>query len=65
MATPVTVTTEMRNPVRLPGGVIDLEIKHPHYGWVPFTASPDDVELHGREIWAQVDAILKAQNPPA
>jgi hypothetical protein len=50
-----------RNPVRLPDGRIDIEIEHPHYGWVPFTASPHDVEAHGRTIFAQVDEYLKEQ----
>ena len=31
---------------------IDCEIEHPQYGWIPFTASPDDVEAHGREVFA-------------
>lgn len=30
---------------------IDCEIEHPEYGWIPFTASPDDVEDHGRQIY--------------
>lgn len=31
-------------------GTIDCDINHPVYGWVPFTASPDDVEPLGAEI---------------
>ncbi len=31
---------------------IDLEIKHPIYGWIWFTADPNDVEEHGRLIYA-------------
>lgn len=31
---------------------INLEINHPAYGWIPFTATPNDVEAHGREIFA-------------
>lgn len=31
---------------------INLEIDHPAYGWIPFTATPNDVEAHGREIFA-------------
>jgi hypothetical protein len=34
-------------------GTIDCEIEHPVYGWIPFTASPDDVEEHGRQIYAE------------
>lgn len=35
---------------------IDCEIEHPSFGWIPFTASPTDVELHGREIFAALAA---------
>lgn len=31
--------------------LIDCEIEHPVYGWVPFTASPNDVEVFGREVF--------------
>lgn len=31
-------------------GTVDMEIEHPAYGWIPFTASPDDTELYGREL---------------
>lgn len=30
---------------------VDLEIEHPEYGWIPFTATPDDTEQHGRDIY--------------
>ena len=32
-------------------GTIDCEIEHPSYGWIPFTASPDDSEHLGVEIY--------------
>ncbi|AYD01747.1 hypothetical protein [Neorhizobium sp. NCHU2750] len=31
---------------------IDMEIEHPIYGWIPFTADPNDVEQHGRDLYA-------------
>ncbi|MFA6213535.1 MAG: hypothetical protein WC714_29125 [Candidatus Obscuribacterales bacterium] len=31
-------------------GTVDMEIEHPTYGWIPFTASPDDTEPLGREL---------------
>lgn len=34
-------------------GTIDCEINHPKFGWIPFTASPDDVEPLGQEIYAR------------
>lgn len=33
-------------------GTVDMEIEHPKYGWIPFTASPDDSEPLGRELHA-------------
>lgn len=46
---------------------IDCEIEHPQYGWIPFTASPNDVEQHGREIFAQLSqgVIADYVPPPA
>lgn len=35
------------------GTLIDMEIEHPTYGWLPFTASPDDVEEYGRAIYQE------------
>lgn len=34
-------------------GAIDLEVNHPDWGWIPFTATPDDTEVHGRIIYAR------------
>lgn len=31
---------------------IDMEIEHPDFGWIPFTADPTDVEQHGRDLYA-------------
>lgn len=44
---------EIRNPTFTAEGLIDCEIEHPAFGWIPFTANPDDPELHGREIHAR------------
>ena len=44
-----------RNAQFLADGRIDCEIEHPSYGWIPFTADPNDVEPHGRVIF---DAIV-------
>ncbi|MDO8931478.1 MAG: hypothetical protein Q7U97_03710 [Rhodocyclaceae bacterium] len=32
--------------------LIDMTVNHPAYGEIPFTASPNDVEAHGRELYA-------------
>ena len=53
---------EFRNVTQNENGTIDCEINHPQFGWIPFTADPNDVEPHGRAIWAHVDAHMKA-NP--
>lgn len=37
-------------------GTIDCEIEHPQFGWIPFTASPDDSEPLGRSIHAAAQA---------
>ena len=46
---------QARNPKRNENGTIDLEIEHPQYGWIPFTADKDDVEEHGREIYRRAE----------
>jgi hypothetical protein len=51
---------EVRNPVFNKRGTIDCEINHPVYGWIPFTASPDDCEDHGRAIY---DALYNVSAP--
>lgn len=35
-------------------GTIDVEIEHPKYGWIPFTADPNDPVEYGRQIHAEV-----------
>ena len=39
------------NPQQTAEGSIDLELNHPIYGWIPFTASPHDP--HGVELYVQ------------
>jgi len=33
-------------------GTVDMEIDHPQYGWIPFTANPNDTEQLGRDLYA-------------
>lgn len=47
-----------RNVQPIDGNRYDCEIEHPNFGWIPFTADPNDVEPHGRAIW---EAINEAQ----
>ena len=47
-----------------------MEIEHPTYGWIPFTASPNDTEQLGKDLYAQAIAgtlgtIAAADPPPA
>lgn len=46
----------VKEPRYTNSGSIDLLIDHPEYGWIPFTASPDDGEEYGRELFAQAVA---------
>jgi len=45
---------EYRNAKYNRYGTIDCEVNHPKFGWVPYTASPDDVEELGKELYAEV-----------
>jgi hypothetical protein len=47
------IILEARSPSYVQGGMIHLEINHPELGWLPFAASPDDVEEHGRDLYAR------------
>jgi len=44
--------------------VIDCEIKHPVYGWIPFTADPNDVEPLGAEVFNAAQATAGAYVEP-
>lgn len=46
--------TNYRNPRYEESGDITCEIEHPDYGWIPFTASPDDPEEFGRRLFAEI-----------
>lgn len=58
---------EIRNAQYNAAGTIDVEWNHPDYGWIPFTASPDDATEHGREIHAQAlqGTVAEYVSPPA
>ena len=45
-----------KNPVFTASGTIDMELDHPVHGLIPFTASPDDPEEHGRLLFADAQA---------
>lgn len=59
---------QVRNPKFNLVGTIDVEVNHEQYGWVPFTASSNDPEKYGQEIYAMAMAgafgeIAPASNP--
>ena len=59
----------VRNPQYNFDGSIDCEIEHPKFGWIPFTASLDDPEAHGKDIYQRcVDGdfgeIAPYETPP-
>jgi len=45
---------EYRNPINNEDGTFDVEVYHQSLGWVPFRASPDDCEEHGRDIYNSI-----------
>lgn len=54
---------ELRNPSYNRFGTIDCEVNHPKFGWIPFTADPDDAV--GADIYAAaIEAGPAAYVPP-
>lgn len=43
---------EFRNPKHNVFGGIDMEVNHPDFGWIPFTADPNDALPIGPELYA-------------
>jgi len=56
---------EWKNPVWNGTGGIECEVKHPEFGWIPFTAREDDVEAHGRELFAAMQDVAAPYAPPS
>ena len=55
-----------RNPIFIEDGRINCEIEHPQYGWIPFTADPNDVEPIGAQVFnaAKATAAPYVAPPP-
>lgn len=47
----------VRNPRFSAGVGIDCEVHHPQFGWIPYTAQPNDTEAHGGQIYAAALAM--------
>ena len=45
---------QVRNVQHNSQGTVDCEINHPTYGWIPFTASPDDGEEFGKNLYKEL-----------
>ncbi|WP_245472729.1 hypothetical protein [Mesorhizobium sp. M7A.F.Ca.MR.148.00.0.0] len=43
---------QFRNPAYNVSGTIDMEIETPDFGWIPFTASPNDATDYGPALYA-------------
>lgn len=42
---------EAINPTQNDDGSIDIDLNHPDFGWISFTARHDDPEEHGRGLY--------------
>ena len=58
------MTPESRSPCYTAAGSIDCEIRHPTLGWIPFTATPDDPEDQGRQIFDALKDHARPYLPP-
>lgn len=49
---------EYRNPTYTRTGLIDCEINHPVYGWIPFTVDPEDTgaQFDVKELYDRIIA---------
>lgn len=58
----------IRNPELTKENHFLCEVNHPEYGWIPFCATPDDVEEHGRIIHERIKKeftqIPEVEYPP-
>jgi hypothetical protein len=48
---------DYRNPIYTADGRINCEVNHPEFGWIPFTADPNDVAAHGRDIFSKITEV--------
>jgi hypothetical protein len=46
----------VRNPKDNGDGTYNCEVYHLSAGWIEFTATPNDTEQHGRDIFALIDS---------
>ena len=54
---------KFRNAIFNKNSDIDMEIEHPSYGWIPYTASKNDVEPMGKVMWDKAFLSAKPHVP--
>lgn len=54
---------EIKNPAYNADGLIDLEIKHPDHGWIPYTLdmSDEDNTIDNKSLKSMVDSMKIAE----
>jgi len=57
---------QWRNPIFTAGGLIDCEVKHPRYGWIPFTCDPADTaaDFNTASLFAAMEPQAAPFVPP-
>lgn len=59
---------ELRNVKDNGNATFDCEFNHPEFGWIPFTAAPNDVEELGRSIYKEItessSIVITPYTPP-
>lgn len=56
---------DFRNAHYNAAGTIDMEIMHPTWGWIPFTAAPNDVATYTADLFIRAKDIAAPYVPPA
>lgn len=56
---------DIRNAKAIADGVIDVEVNHPDFGWVPFTAVEGSDDPVVSEVWAQIQNGEAGEVAPA
>ncbi|QPC87145.1 DUF4376 domain-containing protein [Mesorhizobium sp. NBSH29] len=46
---------EYRNATHSRDGMVDCEVNHPEYGWLPYSASAADETDFGKRVWDAID----------
>jgi hypothetical protein len=56
-----------RNPIYTQNNLIDCEIEHPTYGWIPFTCDPTDSgsEFNTAELFEEMQPYALPYTPPS